>query len=71
MKYLVVNFFILFCKYSVATDFEVEILSTKDDIDVNIFEYSDIITFRQFKVINSWKDNFGDWKFLNVLVTTK
>ena len=44
-----------------AYDFELEILTTRDDRDLNVFKYSDTITYRQFKGTTSWKDNLGDW----------
>lgn len=44
-----------------AYDFELEILSTRDERDLHVFQYSDTITYRQFKGTTSWKDNLGDW----------
>ena len=40
-------------------DFEVEILSNEGDI--NIVEFADILTYRQFRIKSNWKDNLGDW----------
>ena len=61
MKY---NIYILLTFFSFnifSYDFELEILSTRDERDLHIFKYSDSITYRQFKGTTSWKDNLGDW----------
>ena len=48
-----------------AKDFELEIFSTRDKRDLNLFEYSDILTYRQFKGAGNWKDSLGDWGKIN------
>ena len=61
MKYILKILLFFFVFNITAYDFELEILSTRDDRDLNIFEYSDNIIYRQFKGTTSWKDNLGDW----------
>ncbi len=61
MKILVLFFFMTLNRVLFSYDFEVEILSIRDKRDLHIFEYSDIITYRQFKGTGNWKDSLGDW----------
>ena len=61
MKYILKILLFFFVFNITAYDFELEILSTRDDRDLNIFEYADNIIYRQFKGTTSWKDNLGDW----------
>ena len=49
MKYILNIMLFFFIFNIIAYDFELEILSTRDDRDLNIFEYSDNIIYRQFK----------------------
>ncbi len=58
----ILKILIIFLTFNIFSyDFELEILSTRDARDLHIFEYSDTITYRQFKGTTSWKDNLGDW----------
>ena len=61
MKYLIYILLVFFSFNTFSYDFELEILSTRDARDLNVFKYSDEITYRQFKGTTSWKDNLGDW----------
>ena len=61
MKYLIYILLLFFSYNTFSYDFELEILSTRDARDLNVFKYSDEITYRQFKGTTSWKDNLGDW----------
>ena len=61
MNFILKILIIFFPFYIFSYDFELEILSTRDARDLHIFEYSDTITYRQFKGTTSWKDNLGDW----------
>ena len=61
MNYLIYILLAVFSFNAFSYDFELEILSTRDVRDLNVFKYSDEITYRQFKGTTSWKDNLGDW----------
>ena len=61
MKILIYIFLGFFSFNTFSYDFELEILSTRDARDLNVFKYSDEITYRQIKGTTSWKDNLGDW----------
>ena len=53
---------ILFFSYnSFASNYEVEFFFTVDDRDLDIMEFSDAITLRQFKNNANWKDNTGNY----------
>tara|TARA_B100001057_G_C22317365_1_gene744373 strand:+ start:189 stop:617 length:429 start_codon:yes stop_codon:yes gene_type:complete len=46
---------------SFASDYEVEFFVTVDDRDLDVMEFSDEITLRQFKNNANWKDNAGNY----------
>ena len=53
---------IFFFSYSLfASDYEVEFFVTVDDRDLDVMEFSDEITLRQFKNNANWKDNAGNY----------
>ena len=53
---------IFFFSYNLfASNYEVEFFFTVDDRDLDIMEFSDEITLRQFKNNANWKDNAGNY----------
>jgi len=56
--YLIIFFFTY---NSFASNYEVEFFFTVDDRDLDIMEFSDEITLRQFKNNANWKDNAGNY----------
>ena len=57
----ILRLIIFFFSYnSFASNYEVEFFFTVDDRDLDIMEFSDEITLRQFKNNANWKDNTGN-----------
>ena len=52
---------IFFSYSSFTSDYEVEFFVTVDDRDLDVMEFSDEITLRQFKNNANWKDNAGNY----------
>ena len=61
MKNILCLIMFFFSYSSFASDYEVEFFVTVDDRDLDVMEFSDEITLRQFKNNANWKDNAGNY----------
>ena len=61
MKNILCLIIFFFSYNSFASNYEVEFFFTVDDRDLDIMEFSDEITLRQFKNNANWKDNAGNY----------
>ena len=61
MRYILCLIIFFFSYSSFTSDYEVEFFVTVDDRDLDVMEFSDEITLRQFKNNANWKDNAGNY----------
>ena len=61
MKNILCLIMFFFSYSSFSSDYEVEFFVTVDDRDLDVMEFSDEITLRQFKNNANWKDNAGNY----------
>ena len=61
MRYVLCLIIFFFTFNSFASNYEVEFFFTVDDRDLDVMEFSDEITLRQFKSKANWKDNKGNY----------
>ena len=61
MRYILCLIIFFFSYSSFTSDYEVEFFVTVDDRDLDVMEFSDEITLRQFKSNANWKDNIGNY----------